>query len=340
MPEMVTCPMCQRSAPADTVHTCPGVPVHVGHWTVTASDTKETFPRGPSNEQTLITELGEVKRALEKSAWDERELEGSLAMARQHIALLQKERDALAVAAEGLKKAYRLQRKGMESMAELQDGLKQEVRNQAEQIKQLKCKADLFDNFTAAVVALEPHAGKPEASVEALLDKIGELKIVEAERDALKAKLAEVQEDLEDEQDSGDSAYAADTKRIYEIRELTAERDALAVTAEGLREELAKWKPLTPEEAQKAFDEAKAEPLSDERIAEILRHATDPAYTMPNSEQAQLAVTAERQAEQIKRLRESLEWAVDVIEGNLDRKKYFGPERVNAARAILKETAP
>ncbi len=96
------------------------------------------FERGPSNEQTLLSELGEARRALEKSAWNERELEGSLAMARQHIVLLQKERDALAVAAEGLKKAYRLQRKGMESMAELQDGLKQEVRTQAEQIKQLR----------------------------------------------------------------------------------------------------------------------------------------------------------------------------------------------------------
>ncbi len=56
---------------------------------------KETFPRGPSNEQTLLTELGSVKRALEKTAWNERELEGSLAMARQHITLLQIERDKL-----------------------------------------------------------------------------------------------------------------------------------------------------------------------------------------------------------------------------------------------------
>ncbi len=118
-----------------------------------------------------------------------------------------------------------------------------------------------------------------------------------------------------------------------QLRRVVAERDALAVTAERLREELAKWKPLTPEEAQKAFDEAKAEPLSDERIAEILRHATDPAYTMPNSEQAQLAVTAERQAEQIKRLRESLTNCVDFI-GH--RKNVY----IDAAAALLKETAP
>ncbi len=66
MPEMVTCPMCQRSVPADVVHTCPGGPVHVGHWTVTTPDTKETFPRGPSNEQTLLAELWQVKAERDK----------------------------------------------------------------------------------------------------------------------------------------------------------------------------------------------------------------------------------------------------------------------------------
>ncbi len=70
----------------------------------------ETFPRGPSNEQTLLSELGQCKA----------------------------ERDALAVTAEGLKKAYHLQLKGMESMAELMDGLKQDTRKQAEKIQRLR----------------------------------------------------------------------------------------------------------------------------------------------------------------------------------------------------------
>lgn len=76
------------------------------------------------------------------------------------------------------------------------------------------------------------------------------------------------------------------------VAELLAEVDAL-------KEELAMWRPLTPDEAAKAFAEAEAVPLSEDRIKEILARATDPAEQIPNSEQAQLVValgkaTAER----------------------------------------------
>lgn len=33
-------------------------------------------------------------------------------------------------------------------------------------------------------------------------------------------------------------------------------------------------RPLTPEEAEKAFDEAEAEPMTDERIKELVEYAT------------------------------------------------------------------
>ena len=57
-----------------------------------------------------------------------------------------------------------------------------------------------------------------------------------------------------------------------------------------LENELAMWRPLTPEEAQKAYDEAVAEPMSDEEIKRIVKAAMDPAERVPNSEQMQLAV--------------------------------------------------
>ncbi len=44
----VTCPRCGHYCPRNGPHTC-------------SSLAAETFPRGPSNEQTLLTELGEVK---------------------------------------------------------------------------------------------------------------------------------------------------------------------------------------------------------------------------------------------------------------------------------------
>jgi DNA-directed RNA polymerase subunit F len=74
---------------------------------------------------------------------------------------------------------------------------------------------------------------------------------------------------------------------VDEIARLRAENAALA-------KELQLWKPLTPAEAQAAFDEAEAMPLSDERIDEIVAFATDPAERLPNSQQAQLAAKVKR----------------------------------------------
>jgi hypothetical protein len=58
--------------------------------------------------------------------------------------------------------------------------------------------------------------------------------------------------------------------------------------------ELRLWKPLTPAEAEAALNEAEAAPVSAERIAEIVRKATDPAERITNSEQAQLAAQAKK----------------------------------------------
>lgn len=77
-----------------------------------------------------------------------------------------------------------------------------------------------------------------------------------------------------------------------EYARLEAERDRL-------RDELLLWNPLTPEEAEAALARAEAEPLSEERISEIVARATDPAERLNNSEQSQLVVA-------ITRLREAL----------------------------------
>ncbi len=97
---------------------------------VTALEAKEktvptvNFERAPSNEQTLLSELGEARATIFEMT------KVAIKSAAEYVAL-EKERN-------GLRAAYNLQLKGMESMAELQDGLKQQVRTQAEQIRRLR----------------------------------------------------------------------------------------------------------------------------------------------------------------------------------------------------------
>ncbi len=61
-------------------------------------DTKETFPRPPSNEQTLLTELGQVKVELD-------EVKGWKDIAEEQLRRVVAERDALAVTAERLRES-------------------------------------------------------------------------------------------------------------------------------------------------------------------------------------------------------------------------------------------
>ena len=98
------------------------------------------------------------------------------------------------------------------------------------------------------------------------------------------------------------SLYAAGYRQklgeflAYHSPQLRADLLSLREERDRLQKELDLWKPLTVEEAQKAYDEAEAIPLSEERINELVRIATDPAVKLPNNEQAQLAV-ALRKAE-------------------------------------------
>ena len=76
----------------------------------------------------------------------------------------------------------------------------------------------------------------------------------------------------------------------------------LEAKVEALQLELDKWKPLTPEEAQRAYDEAEAAPISERRMQEILKAALDPATSIPNNEAAQMAVEIKRLKAQIDEL--------------------------------------
>lgn len=82
--------------------------------------------------------------------------------------------------------------------------------------------------------------------------------------------------------------------------------DWLMAERERLQAELDKWRPLTPEEAQKSFDEAEAVPLSPEEIARIVARITDPVEMLDNSERAQLLVAVPRLQAENARLREQL----------------------------------
>lgn len=82
-----------------------------------------------------------------------------------------------------------------------------------------------------------------------------------------------------------DEAHAATVQMridtLVELAEVCRERDEA-------RAELDKWRPLTNEEAQKAYDEAEAVPLSQDEIDRILEKMTDPAVMVPNDEHAKM----------------------------------------------------
>lgn len=73
-------------------------------------------------------------------------------------------------------------------------------------------------------------------------------------------------------------------------RPLEAELVRLRAENERLRADLALWKPMTPAEAQAAYDAAEAVPMSDEECERIVKFATDPANRLNNEEETQLWV--------------------------------------------------
>lgn len=81
-------------------------------------------------------------------------------------------------------------------------------------------------------------------------------------------------------------AWMASVTELYDAQK--HEVRALRERVKALEADLKLWKPLTPEEAEKAMAEAEVAPLPPERIAEIVKRATDPAERITNDEQAQL----------------------------------------------------
>ncbi len=201
---------------------------------------------------------------------------------------------------------------------------------------------------------------RPPSNEQTLLTELGQCK----------AELAEARKDAKENWDGWEESMKGHGECLRLCEQLTAERDALAVTAERQRLALLRlgrgiigqqyMSDMTTDDwVRRIVADAllcTVEELGDDlapRITEMLmaieadrdeaRRQLAEIKEIDAKMCADYSTMVEQLAEArewIKRLSESLEWAVDVIEGNLDRKKYFGPERVNAARAILKETAP
>jgi hypothetical protein len=79
-------------------------------------------------------------------------------------------------------------------------------------------------------------------------------------------------------------------REVGEGAEHRVDIERMVAVIAGLEAELALWKPLTPEEAEKALDEAVAVPLSEDRIRDIFAYATDPANAVDNKSSAAMAV--------------------------------------------------
>jgi hypothetical protein len=98
------------------------------------------------------------------------------------------------------------------------------------------------------------------------------------------------------------------TNKLSELRATLREKDAelarLAGEVERLKDELAMWKPMTPEEAEAALDAVKdAPPISKEEIDRMVKFATDPANRLNNDEQTQIAAELSRLRQQVEGLR-------------------------------------
>lgn len=93
-----------------------------------------------------------------------------------------------------------------------------------------------------------------------------------------------------------------------------------------LRDELDKWRPLAPEEVDKAMDEAEAVPMSEERIKAIVDAALNPAHALTNQEEAQIAVRYQRASDTISRL----SVAVSIIASEPN-----GDARMKLAKAVI-----
>lgn len=86
---------------------------------------------------------------------------------------------------------------------------------------------------------------------------------------------------------------------VPEVKQLRAENARL-------RDELALWKPMTPEEADAALAEIEPIPISDEEIQRIVEYATDPANRPPQTHYTKLTAKVKQLTAQRDRYREML----------------------------------
>ena len=123
--------------------------------------------------------------------------------------------------------------------------------------------------------------------------------------------------------------YQSDRCRIRELSLTIAHQDTVRRELEA---ELAKWKPLTNEEAERAYAEAEAVPVSKEEHDRIVKAMLDPTYHPSNTERAVLTVKRVRELEaESAQLKE--DWLTEQ-RARLDQNSFV--EMYGAARAKVR----
>lgn len=78
----------------------------------------------------------------------------------------------------------------------------------------------------------------------------------------------------------------------------------VAATIAALESELKMWKPMTPEEAEAAYEAAESVPISDDEINAIVSKVTDPLYRPSEPEHVLMAARIRQLESQVKELKQ------------------------------------
>lgn len=210
-------------------------------------------------------------------------------------------------------------------------GLKAENKGKCERIAELEAwkesAAALFVQQDAVVEAAMGGRGKAgDSRCEVALQRIKEL---EAEVERLRKRTHEIQAEESRKAGEWEHKYKRMCSISFDDAEVAKQFPMLQFGMQGyirsLREriaeletELSKWRPLTPDEAQRAYDEAEAVPMSKDEIDRIFEKALDPAYMPTNQESAQMAYRLARLEAENKQLRQEID---AILEGGSLRRK-------------------
>lgn len=98
---------------------------------------------------------------------------------------------------------------------------------------------------------------------------------------------------------------------VEKFYQATGELMVKASDYDALAAELKIWKPMTPEEIERELESVTPEPLSEDRINELVAFATDPANRLPEPEYVRMAAEHRRLTAHNSRLIAACEAAKD-----------------------------